>query len=239
MNTDILGQAITDFFYQHAPEDITVHAPDFDEDTIPVSYLFREHSEMPQIEQKALQLAYGNILDVGCGAGSHSLHLQQQGFTVTAIDISAGAINICKERGVKNATAQNLFEIKEQQFDTLLFLMNGSGIVGTLANIDVFFNHLKTIIHPNGQILLDSSDIGYLFTDEDGGFWVDPSAGYYGEMQYQLHYKGTTSDWFDWLYLDYNTLQNAANANGFICELILEGAHHEYLAKLTLAAHTL
>lgn len=240
INKDIFGEAIKDFYYKKYSEDIIVQAPDFDDDIIPIPYLFRTYSEMPKIEQKALDLAFGDVLDVGCGAGSHSLFLQEdKKLNVHAIDISEGAIEICKKRGVTNATVQDIFNLKEVQYDTLLFLMNGSGIIGKLANIDRFFSYIKNLLKPNGQILIDSSDISYLFAEEDGSFWVDASSGYYGEMQYQLKYKKLQSDWFDWLYIDYNTLQNAANANGLICELIFQGENNDYVAKLIRGSNTL
>ncbi|MDH7444936.1 class I SAM-dependent methyltransferase [Aquimarina sp. 2201CG14-23] len=235
INKDIFGEAIKDFYHKKYSEDIVVQAPDFDDDRIPIPYLFRSYAEMPSIEQKALDLSYGNVLDVGCGAGSHSIFLQEdRKLDVTAIDISEGAIEICKKRGITNATVQDIFDLREVRYDTLLFLMNGSGIIGKLDNIDRFFSHLKNLLKPNGQILIDSSDISYLFAEEDGSFWVDASAGYYGEMQYKLKYKNLESDWFDWLYIDYNTLQNAANAHGFVCELVTEGENNDFLAKLTL-----
>ncbi|MHA7060017.1 class I SAM-dependent methyltransferase [Aquimarina sp. M1] len=234
IDKDIFGQAIKDFYNKEYSEDIIVQAPDFDDDIIPIPYLFRRYKEMPKIEQNALDLCYGNVLDVGCGAGSHSLFLQEEKrLNVHAIDISTGAIEICKKRGVSNATVQDIFYLKEVQYDTLLFLMNGSGIIGKLDKIDRFFSKIKKLLKPNGQILIDSSDISYLFSEEDGSFWVDASAGYYGEMQYKLRYKKVASDWFDWLYIDYNTLQYAANANGFICELVNQGDNNDYLAKLT------
>lgn len=235
MSKDIFGKAIQDFHKGNYTEDIIVQAHDFDDDQIPIPYLFRSYTEMPPIEQKALDLSYGSVLDVGCGAGSHSLYLQnQKHLNVTAIDISEGAVQVSKHRGITQAVCKDYYQLKDQQFDTLLFLMNGSGIIGQLNKIDHFFAHAKTLLNPKGQLLIDSSDISYLFTDEDGGFWVDASVGYYGEMQYKLKYKDQESDWFDWLYIDYNTLQNAANANGFICKLITEGEHYDYLAKLTL-----
>lgn len=240
MNKDIFGEAIKDFYHKKHQEDIVVQAPDFDDDIIPVSYLFRNYSEMPKIEQKALELAFGEVLDVGCGAGSHSLFLsEEKKLKVHAIDISEGAIEICKKRGIINANVQDIFDLKKAKYDTLLFLMNGSGIIGKLGSIDRFFLHIKKLLKPDGQILIDSSDISYLFAEDDGSFWVDASAAYYGEMQYKLQYKNLESDWFDWLYIDYNTLQNAANSNGFICELLLEGENNDYLAKLTMASDTL
>ncbi|EZH73032.1 methyltransferase [Aquimarina atlantica] len=236
MNKDIFGKAIKDFYNKKYTEDIIVQANDFDDDHIPIPYLFREYPEMPKIEQKALELSYGKVLDVGCGAGSHSLFLQNnQKLDVKAIDISEGAIEICKKRGVHHAAVQDMYDHSDATYDTILLLMNGSGIIGTLDHIDRFFTHAKTLLAPGGQILMDSSDISYLFQDEDGGFWVDASAGYYGEMQYKLKYKKQESEWFDWLYIDYNTLQNAANANGLLSELIVEGENNDYLARFTLA----
>ncbi|WP_282089817.1 class I SAM-dependent methyltransferase [Aquimarina algiphila] len=236
MNTDVFGKAIKDFYNKEYTEDIVVKADDFDDDHIPIPYLFRSYPEMPKIEQKALDISYGKVLDVGCGAGSHSLFLQdKKKLDVTAIDISEGAVEICKKRGIQNALTQDIFQYNHTSFDTILFLMNGSGIIGTLSNIDMFLTHIKRLLIPGGQILMDSSDISYLFQDDDGGFWVDASAGYYGEMRYSLQYKNQESEKFDWLYIDYNTLQNAANTNGFLTELLFEGENNDYLARLTLA----
>ncbi len=236
MNKDVFGEAIKDFYNKNHSKDIIVLAPDFDDDSIPVSYLFRKYDEMPTIEQKALTKSYGDVLDVGCGAGSHTLYLQnEKNLKVFGIDTSQGAVEICKKRGIINARVQDIYTLSNQKFDTLLFLMNGTGIIGKLDYIDRFFTHMKTLLQPGGQILIDSSDISYLFTDEDDGFWIDASAGYYGEMQYKLKYKALESDWFDWLYLDYNTLQNAANANGFLSEVLFEGENNDYLARLRIA----
>ena len=76
---DIFGNAIEHFFYRKDKTPIIVHSKDFDDDQIPVDYLFRNFEDMPLIEQKALEFAKGRTLDVGCCAGSHSLVLQNQG----------------------------------------------------------------------------------------------------------------------------------------------------------------
>ncbi|WP_010522119.1 class I SAM-dependent methyltransferase [Aquimarina agarivorans] len=234
MENDIFGAAITDHFTSGIDNSITVKSSEFDDDEIPVPYLFRSYAEMPKIEQKALNLSYGNVLDVGCGAGSHSLFLQNNvKLKVTAIDTSAGAITICKKRGVNSAFTEDFYSHKGT-YDTILLLMNGSGIVGTLNKFKLFFDALKTLLNPGGQVLIDSSDLIYLFENENGEYWVDASQGYYGEMNYQLEYKNKISQKFDWLYVDYNTLQRAAIVHDFKCELITEGNHYDYLAKLTL-----
>jgi cyclopropane fatty-acyl-phospholipid synthase-like methyltransferase len=230
---DLFGTAILDYQTNNFPEDIITETNISEADAMEVSYLFRSYQEMPKLEQKALQLAKGKILDVGCGAGSHSLYLQEKGLEVTSIDISENAIKSCALRGVKNAQVQNVLDLDpKDKFDTILLLMNGTGIFGTLDQTSKYLQKLKSLLAPNGQILIDSSDIIYMFDeDEDGSKWVSAD-GYYGELTFTISYKNQTEEAFPWLYLDYNTLQNAAHANGLECELILEGAHFDYLARL-------
>jgi len=231
---DLFGRAILDYQTNNEPQDLITETNISEADDMSVAYLFRSFNEMPKLEKKALQLSKGKILDVGCGAGSHSLYLQEKGFDVTSIDISENAIQACQLRGLKNAHVQNLLDIQNEKFDTILLLMNGTGIFGTLAQTSLFLQKLKSLLNPNGQILIDSSDIIYMFDEEeDGSKWV-PADGYYGELTFTISYKNQTEEPFPWLYLDYNTLQNAAHANGLNCELITEGEHFDYLAKLSL-----
>jgi SAM-dependent methyltransferase len=229
---DLFGQAILDYQTQNTPEDLVTETNISEADEMSVAYLFRTYQDMPKIEKKALQLAKGKMLDVGCGAGNHSLYLQQKGFDVTAIDISPNAIKACQLRGVKDARVQHLLELENEQFDTILLLMNGTGIFGTLAETTKYLQKLKSLLTPNGQILIDSSDIIYMFDQDEDGAYMVPATGYYGELTFNVSYKAQTEDSFPWLYLDYNTLQNAAHANGLQCELLLEGDHFDYLARL-------
>ena len=231
---DLFGKAILDFQTNNSPEDLITETSISEADEMSVAYLFRSYDEMPKLEQKALQLAKGKVLDVGCGAGSHSLTLQNdRNLYVTSIDISPYAIQACQLRGLKNAKVQDIMTLENEKFDTILLLMNGTGIFGTLKKTPNFLQKLKSLLNPNGQILIDSSDIIYMFDDdEDGGKWIFGN-GYYGELTFAISYKNETENEFPWLYLDYNTLQNAAFANGLQSELILEGEHYDYLAKLS------
>ena len=233
---DLFGKAILDYQTNNHPEDLITETSISEEDEMSVAYLFRSYDEMPKIEQKALQLAKGKTLDVGCGAGSHSLTLQNdRNLDVTSIDISENAIQACKLRGLKNARVQDLMTLENEKFDTILLLMNGTGIFGKLKETPNFLQKLKTLLNPKGQILIDSSDIIYMFDeDEDGGKWIPSDNEYYGETIFNISYKGEKELPLEWLFLDYNTLQNVAFANGLQCELILEGEHYDYLAKLSI-----
>ncbi|MDR6966560.1 cyclopropane fatty-acyl-phospholipid synthase-like methyltransferase [Flavobacterium arsenatis] len=234
---DLFGKAILDYQTNNSPEDLITETSISEEDEMSVAYLFRSFKEMPSIEQKALELSKGKVLDVGCGAGSHSLYLQnEKGLDVTSIDISENAIECCQLRGLKNAVEIDVLDLDSDanKFDTILLLMNGTGIFGKLEKVPTFLQKLKSLLNPDGQILIDSSDIIYMFDeDEDGGKWI-PSDNYYGEVTFTVTYKNEKEDTFEWLYLDYNTLQNACFDNGLKCELIKEGEHFDYLARLTL-----
>jgi SAM-dependent methyltransferase len=230
---DLFGKAILDYQTNNSPEDLITETSISEADEMSVAYLFRSFDEMPIIEQKALQLAKGKVLDVGCGSGTHSLYLQEKGFDVTSIDISENAIKACQLRGLKNAKVQDILTLENEKYDTILLLMNGTGIFETLENCSNYLLKLKSLLNKNGQILIDSSDIIYMFDEgEEGGRWI-PSDGYYGELTFTIKYKGETEETFPWLYLDYNTLQNACFDNGLQCELVLEGEHFDYLAKLS------
>ena len=233
---DLFGKAILDFQTNNFPEDLITETTISEEDEMSVAYLFRDFSGMPILEQKALLLAKGKVLDVGCGAGSHSLYLQnEKKLAVTAIDISEKAVEACKLRSVLNAKVEAILHLEtDEKFDTILLLMNGTGIFGKLENVPNYLKKLKSLLAENGQILIDSSDIIYMFDeDEDGEKWISGDA-YYGELEFTITYKGEKEASFPWLYMDYNTLQNAAVANGLQCELILEGDHYDYLARLTV-----
>lgn len=231
---DLMGRAIWDYYYQENSEDLQTETSISELDDLPVSYLFRDYQEMNALEKKALDLSFGKVLDVGSGAGSHSLYLQnERKLEVTAIDISPKSIEVCKARGVKNAICEDLLQFSEKNFDTVLLLMNGTGIFQSLEHIDQYLQKLKSLVAENGQILLDSTDILYMYDqDEDGGVLV-PATGYYGELDYYLHYKGESELPMKWLYLDFDTLENAAIANGFKIQKI-EQLEDSYLAQLTL-----
>lgn len=230
---DPMGAAIYDFHKNGTADVLRVFSSQFEEDEIPVEDLFREYDRMPELERIALDEAYGDILDVGAGSGCHSLALMKMGKSVTAIDISPLSVQVMKERGV-DALQVNLYdESYGRKFDTVLMLMNGTGIIGCLDNMPAFFERMKQILKPGGSILIDSSDLRYLFEEEDGSLMIDLADDYYGQLDYQMQYKDVLGEPFDWLYVDFETLAFYAEESGFDAELLAEGGHYDYLARLT------
>lgn len=252
MNTEILsadkdpmGAAILDFQQHGKAARLRVLSSMFEEDEMPVKHLFRSTREMPMLEQKALQLAKGRVLDIGAGAGCHALALQEKGLAVKAIDISPLSCEAMKLRGVKDAECINLFDLHlssgnhsgenqeqfESGFDTILLLMNGTGIAGKIEHLPALFLRLKALLNPGGQILIDSSDLKYIYENEDGSFDINLNGAYYGEVDYQMIYKNVKGDRFDWLYVDFPLLKSIAETCGLHGELVEEGEHYDYLAR--------
>jgi cyclopropane fatty-acyl-phospholipid synthase-like methyltransferase len=229
---DAMGKAIADFHKGRRDGKLIVLSPMFEEDEIPVTTLFRAFKDMPKMEQKALKMAKGKTLDVGAGSGCHSLWLQEKGIDVTAIDISPYSIETMKERGIVNVREQDFFTL-EEKYDTILMLMNGIGIVGSLDKLPDFFKHIDKILADDGQLLCDSSDLCYLYDDKDGIAELMDSDKYYGELEYTMCYDEIKGDSFPWLYIDANTLRNYAEANGFKMEIVRRGEHYDYLARIT------
>ncbi|CAA7194474.1 MULTISPECIES: class I SAM-dependent methyltransferase [Chryseobacterium] len=229
---DLMGKAIWDYYYNEDPKDLQTETSISELDELPVDYLFRDSKEMNTIERKALQLSQGRVLDIGAGAGSHSLYLQnEKKLDVIALDISPKSIEICSLRGVKNSVCKDILHYSGETFDTILLLMNGTGIFQSLHVIDIYLQKLYSLLNQNGQVLIDSTDILYMFDeDEDGGVYI-PAEGYYGELDYIVHYKGESEEPIKWLYLDFNTLKNAVENNGFTIQKVLQEGD-SYLARL-------
>jgi SAM-dependent methyltransferase len=231
MSKDVLGKALWNYHKAPEEQELITWTHLTEEDPMTVDYFFRPYEEMPPIEQKALDLAYGSILDIGCGAGSHSLYLQDQCLLdVTAIDIAPAAVATTKDRGVLKTSCIDIFD-HNGRYDTLLLLMNGIGMCQNLNGLQELLVHFKQLLQSGGQILLDSSDLIYLF-DSDDAIPGYTQGSYYGEVDFGIRYLGE-EQLFPWLYVDFETLERVASTLGYQCELIQEGTHYDYLARLT------
>jgi hypothetical protein len=230
---DLLGKALKDYISGKQETSLQVFSDIMETDEMPVNHFFRTFDEMPDLEKTALDLCRGKILDVGAGAGCHSNILQAQGMDVTALEISPGAIEVLKASGIKKVSNEDFFNLQNQKYDTLLLLMNGIGLAGKIDNLDWFFTKIRELLNPGGQVLLDSSDIIYLYENEDGSVDLDLNSDYYGEMVYRFGYDGEISEPFDWLYVDFDLLSQFAEMHGFKCEMLAQGSHYDYLARLS------
>lgn len=227
---DPMGAALKDFMAGIRGESLKVSSDIAVDDVIPVQYLFRGEHAMPEWELTALRHCKGSVLDIGAGAGSHALQLQQIGHQVSTMDVSPGAVEVMKARGLDQAFHADIFEYEDQQFDTLLMMMNGIGLVGDMHGLDSFLLHAHKLLKPGGQILLDSSDLSYLYQDNTV---LKPANRYHGIIRFQMRYQQILGEPFYWIYLDIEKMKAAALSNGYHFQLLQEGPHFEYLARLT------
>ena len=233
---DILGQALLDYHHGQQQATVTVHCSVADDEPLPASYFFRTLLQMPDLERLALDESRGRVLDLGAGAGCHSLELQSRGFDfVKAVDVSAGAAQVMSERGVRVVARRDLFAplpATELPYDTILLLMNGLGLTGSLEGLDKFLAHVRTLLAPGGQILATSSDVRYLYEDEDGSVRINLNGPYYGEVEYTLTYQGQTGEPFPWLFVDAALLHDAAETANYTAEFLSEDENDQYLVRL-------
>jgi SAM-dependent methyltransferase len=226
---DVFGQALKDQFSKPPSETLWVHNSYDEPEEMPVDIYFREESEMPDLELKALELCKGKVLDVGAGVGSHALVLQRRGFDVTGMDISVPAVEIMRQRGLKKAIEGNILKYTGDTYDTLLFMMNGIGLTGTIKGLTAFLKEVKVLLNDGGQLLFDSSDLSYLYQEV-----AFPLSGYYGEVSFRYEYKSVKGSWFKWIYVDQKTLKSLAEKQGWIVEIVFEDDQDQYLARLSL-----
>ena len=232
---DTIGQAIYNYHFNKVKDVISVESNYTEDEEINPAHFFRVWEDMPEVEQKALGLCRGKVLDIGAGAGCHALELQKMGLEVVAFEKSELASQVMRDRGVENIVVKDIFCFSEKPFDTILLLMNGIGIAGTISGLKELLKHLKSILAPGGQILLDSTDIRYLFEEDDGSVWYDLAAeNYYGEMTYTVNYLDTNISTFPWLFVDFETLLQIATEEGFNIELITESEENQFLTRLTI-----
>ncbi|MBK8924645.1 MAG: class I SAM-dependent methyltransferase [Crocinitomicaceae bacterium] len=232
-SADPIGEALKDYISGNLQAEILVESDLCDDDVIPLEWLTRKLNQMPDLEKKALDLCKGSILDIGAGAGCHALELASRSMDVSAIDISSGCIEYLNKKNIRTIHA-DIWSYQDKQYDTLLLLMNGIGLAGKIDQLPAFLIHLKSLLKPGGTVICESTDLAYLFMDEDGSMLLDLNDRYYGEMKFNMRYKNHETGWFEWLYIDHENLTACAEIAGFHTEIIYTGENMQYLALLKI-----
>lgn len=223
----VFEQAMLDFYHQQQRGELLIHNTYGVPDEMPLEVYFRSEKELNNLELYALELCAGRVLDVGAGAGAVSLVLQSRNSAVVSLEISRVFCNIMKELGVKNILNGDFLKQRpNEQYDTLLMLMNGFGFCGSIDRLPDLFKAIDRHLKPGGQVIFDSSDISYLYKEGK------PTDYYFGEMSYQYEYKGIKGPWFKWLYIDANTFSAEADKYGFAMQLLMTEETGQYLGRL-------
>ncbi len=223
---DLPGIAIKDFYQNKKASRLYVHDQFGPKVEMPISVYFRDEKQMPKLEALALRLCQGSVLEIGAGAGSHALQLQERGIDVSALEISPASCETMILRGVEKVICADFFKYSGETFDQLLLLMNGIGISGDIKGLKLFLKHAESLLNPEGSIIFDSSDIAYMY--EDGIFPTE----YYGEVKCCYEYNNHLDSAFKWLYIDKNTLRTIVTEAGWDLEIIYEDHQDQYLAQI-------
>jgi 2-polyprenyl-3-methyl-5-hydroxy-6-metoxy-1,4-benzoquinol methylase len=171
---------------------------------------------LPELDRIAVERCSGRVLDIGAGAGSHSLAIQDRGLDVTSIDISAKAVSVMSQRGCRDARVGDVFDSYSAPFDTVLVILN-IGIVQNLDGLARFLKQLGTLMTDQGQLITDSIDPRNSEDHSYRKYTQDKIAKgrYLGERTLRFEYKDQTSDWFEWMHIDPETLGHYVAQAGY------------------------
>lgn len=192
--------------------------------TLPVSVFFRTSEDFFPTEN-ALPYCRGRILVVGAGTGVHAIELERRGHDVTAIEVSPQAVQIMKERGVKDVRLQDFFQFEGELYDTVLMLGHNIGICETVDRIKTLLHRCGLLLNPGGQLLANSVDDSVSLKAAD-------CQGYPGELEFRLSHEENTDPWMRWLHVDFETLASHALKCGWSIEKLIGSEEGGFLARL-------
>jgi len=231
---DIFGKALYGYWKDNRKTPYIVRRDDdyTDESSLKIYFPKKFYST----EKAVAHFAKGKILDVGCGAGRHTLYYQDRGHDITGIDNSPLAIKVCKERGCKKAKVMDIFHPKfsPRSFDTILLFGHNIGIGGTLTGTKRLLSSLKKLIKSDGVLLLTSLDVtkpgpkihkDYQKKNRTAGRYV-------GEVKIRVEYKDQVGDWFQWIHIEPKMLKKLAKETGWEIVKLHETSSGEYSAVL-------
>jgi SAM-dependent methyltransferase len=199
---------------------------------------FFEYEQWSAVERQAINLVEGRVLDIGCGAGRHSLYLQQKGFDVMAIDNSPGAIEVCKLRGLKNAIVKSIDQVEDFEsgsFDTILMLGNNFGLFGNAENARLIFGKLFQITSSQARIIAgtlnpyktgNAEHLEYQESNRQRGRMP-------GQIKMRIRYGKVIGDWFDYLFVSPEEMKQIVGKTEWQIEEFIESGGPNYLAVIS------
>jgi len=228
------GKALLDYFKGNSDASIKIIREDGFESDLPASVFFPDDESSSPAYKLALSKCKGKILDVGAGAGRHSLPLQEMGFEVFALEINSEAVEVLKARKVRNVIHSDILDCPESGFDTILMMGHGLGICQDLTGLTNMLSHLKTLLVPEGMVVCDSLDVKV--TEDPANLeyqsLIEIQERYRGETRFQVECQGQRGSMVKWLHVDPDTLMDYAQKAGYTGEVLMKDEFGNYTAQL-------
>ncbi len=222
---DAFGRALMDYSKGKDLIEI-VHRDDGQVDEMSIVRYFTDYPRWQDFERDILMYVQGRVLDIGAGAGRHSLYLQKQGFEVHAIDISPGAVEVMKQRGVKRVYLMDLrrLHFPVGYFDSILMMFNNFGLAGTIKETKKLLKALYRISTPRARIVATTVDPyktdnpAHLAYHEKNRREGRPA----GQVTLRIEYGGEKGDWFSLLMVSLEELKDLIKETGWTILRIVE-----------------
>ncbi len=197
---------------------------------------FSEPDLWPDRYKEALKHVHGRVLDIGCGAGMHTLYLQEQGVSVTAVDNSPKAIEVCRLRGVKDARILPITKISRhiEPFDSIIMLGNNFGLFANPQRAKRLLQRFNNLTFPGGTLIAESYD-PYQTEDPDHLAYhkLNIQRGRMaGQVRLRVRFRKHKTDWFDYLFVSQDEMLQILEGTGWQLNRFIESTTPAYIAIL-------
>ena len=238
-NQDAFGQALYDHFRGHETSEVIERDDGRLDVGAPTAVYFGEFKRWPELLRRAVALARGRILDIGCGAGRVALHLQQKGLDVVGVDISTLAIKVCRLRGLRKARALSIADVTRKLgvFDTLLLLGNNFGLCGSCRQTQLLLRRFYGMTTARAQIIAQTFDpyVGASAHDRAYQRRNERRGRLGGQIRMRVRYRMAATPWFDYLFVSKAELARIVSDTGWRIARCIDGERSRYVAVLEKA----